>query len=196
MRYTIDKAQPHVHIAGLFRLLDNGNATAAWAAEQVCFADCCKVTGGEFHGGEFHGGVFHGGEFHGGEFHGGRFHGGEFHGGEFHGGEFHGGRFHGGEFHGGEFHGGVFHGGWFHGGEFHGGVFHGGWLPLRIQGSQHFVNAPDGKTIRIGCEQHTPEYWLEHYAGIGRKNGYTPEQVQEYKRYIDVAAAMIADNAK
>ena len=92
---------------------------------------------------------------------------------------------------GGEFRGGVFHGGVFHSGWFHGGVFHGGWLPVQIQGSMAFINCPDGKTIRIGCQNHTPEYWAENYASIGKIHGYTDEQIIEYKGYIDLVSAMI-----
>jgi hypothetical protein len=96
-----------------------------------------------------------------------------------------------GVFRGGVFRGGEFRGGVFHGGEFHGGVFHDGWLPSQIQGSRHFVNIPDGKTIAIGCQVHTPEYWIENFETIGIDHGYTPEQIVEYKCYIDLAAEMI-----
>ena len=91
------------------------------------------------------------------------------------------------------FRGGVFRGGEFHDGVFHDGVFHGGWLNLQIQGSKHFVNIPDGKTIKIGCQCHDVEYWLKNFERVGKIEGYTTEQIKEYKRYIDVAAAMIAD---
>jgi hypothetical protein len=67
------------------------------------------------------------------------------------------------------------------------------WLPLQIQGSRHMVNIPDGRRIRIGCECHTPEYWAVHYQAIANGWGYTIEQTEEYKRYIDLAVAMIAE---
>ena len=78
-----------------------------------------------------------------------------------------------------------------HGGEFHGGDFYDGWLPLQVQGSMHFLNIPDGKTIRIGCEAHSPDVWLERWAQIGAKNGYTSEQCEEYLGYIKLAADAI-----
>lgn len=77
-------------------------------------------------------------------------------------------------------------------GEFHGGEFHGGWLPVQIQGSKAFVNCPDGEHIKIGCQAYTPEHWAEHYVAIGKAHGYSDEQIEEYKGYIDLVSAMIA----
>ena len=114
------------------------------------------------------------------------------HGGEFHGGWFHGGEFLGGVFRGGVFRGGVFHGGEFHGGEFLGGVFRGGWFALQIQGSKHFLNIPNETTIRIGCQEHTPDFWLENFASIGDEHGYSEQEIAEYKLYIELAATIIA----
>ena len=45
---------------------------------------------------------------------------------------------------------------------------------VSIQGTQHSVCWYDGDRIKIGCEVHTLAHWLEHYAEIGRKNGYPP----------------------
>ena len=201
-RYTLGEEK----YPGLFVVLDNGTPTEAVASEKASLGDRAEITGGVFRGGVFrggvfrggvfrggwfHDGVFHDGVFHDGVFHGGWFHDGVFHDGVFHGGVFHGGVFHGGVFRGGWFHGGVFRGGWFRGGWFHDGVFHDGWLPVQIQGSMAFINCPDGKTIRIGCQNHTPEYWAENYASIGKIHGYTDEQIIEYKGYIDLVSAMI-----
>jgi hypothetical protein len=235
MRYTLDKSNPIEHEGKtLYRVLDRGEATEAFAVEGVEFADDCEVVGGHFYGGTFRGGTFHGGTFYGGVFHGGKYYGGKycdgyfyggvFYGGTFHdgrfkggtfyggdfrggfflggtfnGGDFHGGAFYGGYFHGGAFYGGCFHGGTFHGGDFFGGDFNGGkykegWLPLQIQGSKHFVNIPDGRTIQIGCECGPVDCWRKKYERIGRCAGYTQEQIKEYKRYIDLAAEMIKEN--
>ena len=34
--------------------------------------------------------------------------------------------------------------------------------------------------IQIGCEKHSIDHWLEHYKEIGKKNGYTEKQVNNY----------------
>jgi hypothetical protein len=94
---------------------------------------------------------------------------------------------------GGHFYGGVFNGGDFYGGHFNGGHFYDGWLPLQIQGSRHFVNIPDGENIQIGCKCGSVDWWLENYEQIGKSEGYTQEQIKEYKRYIDLAAEMIKE---
>ena len=152
MRYILDGSNSIKRYGDtLFNVLDNGEATDAYAIHDVIFSNECEVTDGEFHGGEFHGGEFHGGVFRGGEFHGGEF----------------------------------------RGGEFHGGVFRGGWLILQIQGSKHFVNIPDGKNIKIGCQCHDVDWWLSNYERVGRIEGYSYAQIKEYKMYIDLAAENI-----
>ena len=170
MRYTLDISNSIEYYSDtLFNVLDNGKSTEAYAAHDVTFSDDCEVVGGVFRGGWFCGGVFRGGVFHGGWFWGGEFRGGEFCGGEFR--------------------GGVLHGGVFRGGE-----FRDGWLILQIQGSKHFVNIPDGMNIKIGCHEHDVEYWLANFERIGRIEGYSDEQIKEYKMYIDLAATMTANN--
>jgi len=53
-----------------------------------------------------------------------------------------------------------------------------------IKGSQHDFQYIQGH-ITIGCEYHSLEYWLIAWDIIGKKNGYTEEQLKEYKNYID-----------
>ena len=188
-RYTVDKSNPSETNSSLFNVLDNGVPIEAFAEDGVEFGDKCEITGGEFHGGRFHGGRFHGGVFCGGWFFGG-----EFHGGEFHGGAFHGGVFFGGVFRGGVFFGGAFHGGSFNGGSFHYGEFREGWLPLQVRGSKHFLNIPDGKSIKIGCIELPPEVWKTEFEKIGKEHGYSESQRAEYKVYIDLATKLIEAN--
>lgn len=42
----------------------------------------------------------------------------------------------------------------------------------------------DSYTLRIGCETHTLEYWLNNYEDIGKKYGYTAEQIEKYGEFI------------
>ncbi|MFA5323502.1 MAG: hypothetical protein WC373_12600 [Smithella sp.] len=138
---------------------------ADWRIENDAWIhSSCRISGGDFRGGVFRGGEFRDGIFHGGVFRGGVFRGGVFLGGVFHDGEFRGGMFLGGEFHDGEFRDGV--------------------LKLQIQGTKHFVNSPDGKNIRIGCEEHSVDFWLDNYTRIGKENGYSDDQISEYHDYI------------
>jgi hypothetical protein len=50
---------------------------------------------------------------------------------------------------------------------------------LYIHASQHDITATP-ELISIGCERHPPSHWLSHYKTIGKKNGYSPEQIAEY----------------
>lgn len=166
-RYTLGEKLDE----SLYVLLKDGKPTNARASTRAAILDGAEVFGGVFHGGWFSGGWFYDGVFHRGVFRGGRFSGGEFHGGEFL--------------------DGWFHGGVFHCGGFRGGEFRDGWLPLQIQGSKHFVNIPDGKTIQIGCKNGTPAWWRAKYKTVGADQGYTEAQIAEYAEYIRLASTII-----
>src|SRR5574343_657087 len=59
-------------------------------------------------------------------------------------------------------------------------------LPIvQIVGSKHYLVYVSDH-ITIGCEYHHVEYWRIMYEYIGNENNYTPEQIAEYKRYIDI----------
>ena len=64
---------------------------------------------------------------------------------------------------------------------------------LQIQGSAHAVCSPDGAVIKIGCQERTPQDWQENFESVGKSNGYTDAQIVEYKRYIDLFAAVLAE---
>ena len=61
-------------------------------------------------------------------------------------------------------------------------------LPIiTIIGSRHtffYIN----DIIQIGCEKWAVDHWLENYQFIGENNDYTPEEIAEYKTYIDMIA--------
>jgi hypothetical protein len=38
--------------------------------------------------------------------------------------------------------------------------------------------------IVIGCEFHTHDKWRKDYAAIGKKNDYTPEEIERYRAWI------------
>ena len=66
-------------------------------------------------------------------------------------------------------------------------VISGTWKksPLYIQGTRDSVTYCGPDQIAIGCEIHSFSEWLEQYETIGRKNGYTEAEIEEYKEYID-----------
>lgn len=75
-------------------------------------------------------------------------------------------------------------------------VCSGTWLvcPLQIQGTRHFFNVSSPSTIKIGCLKMTFDDAINNYEEIGVNNGYTKEEIAEYKRYIDLAIAMYANH--
>ena len=59
-----------------------------------------------------------------------------------------------------------------------------------IQGSRHLVNLyhPADRKIMICCEIHTWEEWAEKGQAIYEQYRYTPEQIVEYRRYLQLFA--------
>jgi hypothetical protein len=57
--------------------------------------------------------------------------------------------------------------------------------------SRHAAIVHDGK-ISIGCMTETVEWWREHYAAVGRKEGYTDAETAEYGAWIEFVAARLA----
>ena len=53
--------------------------------------------------------------------------------------------------------------------------------PIYIIGSKHIINYYGNEKIAIGCFVKTFEEWEKEYKLIGKANGYTDEQIEEYK---------------
>lgn len=67
--------------------------------------------------------------------------------------------------------------------------------PLQIQGTRHFLNACAYTEIAIGCHQQTIAWWLKHYQAVGRKEGYSPDEIEEYGTYIRLFAQRYSTNS-
>jgi hypothetical protein len=61
---------------------------------------------------------------------------------------------------------------------------------LQIKGSKAWL-VGFGDKIQIDCEDHTVIEWQQEYEAIGKKNGYTDDEIKEYKSYIDFYASMV-----
>ena len=61
---------------------------------------------------------------------------------------------------------------------------------LFISASRHTVSYWGEDVIQIGCKRYTIPEWQKHSRKIGKAEGYSPEQMEEYKGYIDLIAAM------
>ena len=62
--------------------------------------------------------------------------------------------------------------------------------PLQIQGTKHFVTMATATELQIGCIKLTIEKWREKRVILGAREGYTPEQIEEYGLYIELAAKL------
>jgi len=118
-------------------------------------------------------------------------------GGDIWGGVIRGGVIRGGVITGGVIWGGVIWGGVIWGGVIRGGVIRGGEIwggewqtsPLFIVGSRHTLTHTKPGHIAIGCNVHTIDVWQKRYKAIGKANGYTTLEVEEYGMYIELFAA-------
>ena len=61
---------------------------------------------------------------------------------------------------------------------------------LFISASRHAVSYWGEDVIQIGCKRYTISEWQKHFRKIGEAEGYSPEQMEEYKGYIDLIATM------
>lgn len=61
---------------------------------------------------------------------------------------------------------------------------------LFISASRHTVSYWGEDVIQIGCKRYTISEWQKHFRKIGEAEGYSPEQMEEYKGHIDLIAAM------
>ena len=67
-------------------------------------------------------------------------------------------------------------------------VFGDAWAcsPLYIQGTKHALTNSRHGYISIGCHENTFEYWQAHYKAIGRAEGYTAEETEQYGLFIQI----------
>jgi len=55
---------------------------------------------------------------------------------------------------------------------------------LQILGTRHALIVRDYGRIEIGCHSKTLAQWEKHYTKIGEAEGYTAEQIEEYREHI------------
>jgi hypothetical protein len=53
----------------------------------------------------------------------------------------------------------------------------------------------DGDIIKIGCEVHNVDEWVNQYCEIGKANGYSPDEISEYKAYIELCSQFVPKKA-
>ena len=58
---------------------------------------------------------------------------------------------------------------------------------LYVVGSKHIVTYTGNDTVSIGCYNYKIDKWLEKFEVVGQKEGYSVEEINEYKQYILMA---------
>lgn len=54
-----------------------------------------------------------------------------------------------------------------------------------FQFGQHFAYSCDGN-IKIGCQEHSIEWWKDHYAEAGEMYGYSDKEIEMYGMFINM----------
>lgn len=65
-----------------------------------------------------------------------------------------------------------------------------GTFTTYYSGRDHGIAA--GGYISIGCERHPYQHWLDHGVEIGRKNGYTDDEIERYMGWITQAVRWLS----
>src|SRR6266404_5437938 len=58
-------------------------------------------------------------------------------------------------------------------------------FPIQIGGHKHWLCTTHDGRLQIGCHVYTFEQWQEHADAIGKKEGYSPLDVEIYKLHIE-----------
>ena len=58
--------------------------------------------------------------------------------------------------------------------------------PLYVQGSKDSVTNSGHNQITIGCQTQDFAYWKKHYRAIGKANGYTKAEIEEYGKILEL----------
>ena len=77
-------------------------------------------------------------------------------------------------------------------------VYEGEWVssPLYLQGSKYSVCRCSKSNVMIGCEDHSIDEWLSRYSEIGRDNGYSEEEIEEYGLYLELFSEIIEKKSR
>jgi len=58
-------------------------------------------------------------------------------------------------------------------------------FPIQIGGHHHWLCTTHDGNLQIGCHVYTFEQWQEHAEAIGKKEGYSPLDIEIYKLHIE-----------
>ena len=58
-------------------------------------------------------------------------------------------------------------------------------FPVQIGGHKHWLCTTHDGNLKIGCHVYTFDQWQDHADSIGKKEGYSPLDIEIYKLHID-----------
>lgn len=64
--------------------------------------------------------------------------------------------------------------------------------PWMLSLGRHTITKCDNDVITIGCHCNTLAWWLEHYPAVGRREGYSADEVGRYGSALKLIAQLTA----
>lgn len=58
---------------------------------------------------------------------------------------------------------------------------------FHLVGSMHSITYTGNGTLSIGCHHKQISWWQKYYKAVGKKANYTDEEIEEYRKYIELA---------
>lgn len=63
---------------------------------------------------------------------------------------------------------------------------------LRLTGTRDSMIVVNESVVAIGCYVHSLDWWAEHYNAIGKVEGYSREEIEEYRGHLEYARGWLA----
>ena len=63
--------------------------------------------------------------------------------------------------------------------------------PLYFQGSRHPITVVSAERVHVGCHCYPLARWLKSYRAVGKKEGYSDKEIEEYGVYFTMVSNIL-----
>lgn len=67
---------------------------------------------------------------------------------------------------------------------------------LSVLGTRHSLIVMSEKTVMIGCMLKSLDWWMENGEVVGRREGYSFDQIEEYRQHLEYSRKWLSRNKK
>ena len=65
--------------------------------------------------------------------------------------------------------------------------------PLYIQGTRHAITVNSAELVQIGCHGYPLSIWLKSFRAVGKKEGYSDAEFEEYGVYLRIISEILVE---